>query len=202
MPGHKDIEGNKLADKQVREAVVEMLGVDPKDYPFTLDKREAMTEIKKNLKVKWKQKFDLSEKVNQIQEVFTEVGCRNCCGENDRQIFSAVNQLLTQYSSLNSQKAKIDPKVSNLCSACHVPEDRYHYIFTCDLFKNERDTLQSTVEDILNRDALNSVSDINMKTLNGIVDKIGKQAQNDILSALHQFVKSTNRKAFKCYACT
>ena len=73
-----------------------------------------------------------------------------------------------------------------------MPEDTYHYIFTCDLFKDERDILQSTVEDILNREALNSVSDINMKTLNGIVDNISKQAQNDILSALHQYVKSTN----------
>ena len=52
-----------------------------------MDKKEAVTEIKTNLKVKWKRKFDLSEKVDQIQKVFTEVGCRNCCCENDTYFF-------------------------------------------------------------------------------------------------------------------
>ena len=51
-----------------------------------------MTEIKKNVKVKCsRKKFDLSEKVDQILEIFTEVGCRNCCGETDRHSFSAMN---------------------------------------------------------------------------------------------------------------
>ena len=68
----------------------------------------------------------------------------------------------------------------------------YHNIFTCDLFKNERGILQSTVEDILKREDSNLFSDI-MKTLNGIVDNISKQAQNEILSAFHQYMKSTNR---------
>ena len=80
-----------------------------------MDKKESLTEIKKYLKVKWKRKFDLSEKVDQIQKVFTEVGCRNCCCENDTYFFfSAVNQLLTGHSFLNNHKAKIDPSVSNL----------------------------------------------------------------------------------------
>ena len=64
-----------------------------------------MKEIKNNLKIKWKRKYDLSEKVDQIQEVFTEMACRYLCGENDKQIFLAV-QLLTGYSLLNNHKAK------------------------------------------------------------------------------------------------
>ena len=53
-----------------------------KDFPVILDKKEAVSEIKKNLKVKWKRKYELSEKVDQV-DVFTEVGCRNCFGEKD-----------------------------------------------------------------------------------------------------------------------
>ena len=45
MPGHKDIQGNELADKQAREAAAEMSVVDPKEYPITIDKRKAVTEI-------------------------------------------------------------------------------------------------------------------------------------------------------------
>ena len=55
--------------------------------------------------------------------------------------------------------------VSNLCSKCQVPEDEYHFLFQCKSFKIQRDILQTTVEDILNREGLNSVSDINLKVL-------------------------------------
>ena len=64
------------------------------DDPIKLDKGKVVQKIKKNLKIKWQRKCDLSEKIEQIQEVFTEVGNRNCCGEKDRRIVSAVNQLL------------------------------------------------------------------------------------------------------------
>ena len=116
---------------------------DPKYYPITLDKREAVTEIKKNLKVEWKRKFDLSEKVDHIQEIFTGVGYRNCFGENDRQFLSTVNQLLTGHSSLNNHKAKTDPKVSNLCSVCHLPEETYHTTFSHVICSRMKDTFYS-----------------------------------------------------------
>ena len=94
------------------------------------------------------------------------------------------SQLLTGHSFLNSQKVKMDPYVSSLCSARHVTEGTFHFIFTCDLYKNDKDILQSTVERILNREGLNSIGDICLKTLNGVIENISKQAQNEILSAL------------------
>ena len=39
----------------------------------------------------------------------------------------------------------MDPNESSLCSACHMTEDTFYFIFTCDLFKSDRDILQSTV---------------------------------------------------------
>ena len=42
VPGHKDIEGNELADKQAKEAACEMSGVDSKDFPIAMDKRERL----------------------------------------------------------------------------------------------------------------------------------------------------------------
>ena len=79
VPGHRDIEGNELADQQATEAANEMVGADPEDFPITMDKKEAVAEIKKNVKEKWQRKFELSEKVDQVQEVFSEVGSRNFC---------------------------------------------------------------------------------------------------------------------------
>ena len=54
-----------------------MAAVDKKEFPITM---EAVSDIK-NMKAKWKRKYDLSEKAEQIQEIFTEVGCRNCFEE-------------------------------------------------------------------------------------------------------------------------
>ena len=56
-----------MADLQAKEAANEMVGADPKDFPITMDKKEAVAEIKKNVKENWRRKFELSEKVDQIQ---------------------------------------------------------------------------------------------------------------------------------------
>ena len=49
VPGHRDIEGNELADCQAKEAANEMVGADTEDFPVMMDKKEAMAEIKRNL---------------------------------------------------------------------------------------------------------------------------------------------------------
>ena len=90
-----------------------MIGDDIGDYPIKLYKGEVVQEIKKNLKIKWKI-CDLSEKVEQTQEVFTEVGNRNCSGEKDRRTFSAVHQLLTGHSFLNSHNTLVNVYVDLL----------------------------------------------------------------------------------------
>ena len=80
VPGHRDIEGNELADSQAKEAANQMVGADTEDFPIMMDKKEAVAEIKRNLKDKWKRKFDLSDKAGRVQEVFTDIGKRNCYG--------------------------------------------------------------------------------------------------------------------------
>ena len=36
-----------------------MVGADIEEFPIMMDKKEAVAEIKRNLKDKWKRKFDL-----------------------------------------------------------------------------------------------------------------------------------------------
>ena len=66
---------------QAKEAANEMVGADFEDFPITTDKKEPVAEIKKNVKEKWQRKFELSEKVDQVQEVFSEVGSRTVLGK-------------------------------------------------------------------------------------------------------------------------
>ena len=65
----------------------------------------------------------------------------------------------------------MDPSVSSWCSACHAMK-------TFGLYKNDRGILQSTMEIILNREGLNSMGNICLKTLNGVIDNINKTKQN------------------------
>ena len=65
---------------------------------------------------KWKLKFVLSEKMDKIQESFSDVGKRLCKGERDRISFSALNQLLCGHSILGAYMTKINPTVLNLNS--------------------------------------------------------------------------------------
>ena len=77
-----------------------------------------------------------TEKVEQIQEVYLEVGNRNC-GEEDCQ-FLHLNRLLLGHFSLNSHKARIDKKITKLCEKCQQPEATNHYLFQCESYKEER----------------------------------------------------------------
>ena len=97
VPGHKDIEGNELADRQAKAAAAEMSAPDIQVTPV-LDKTEAITEIKKQMTNKWKLKYACSEKTSYIQDIYSEVGKRNCHGEEDRGTFAIVNQLLSGQS--------------------------------------------------------------------------------------------------------
>ena len=76
--GHKNIKGNEIGDKQPKEGDNEVMGADIKYiyYQITLNKEEAVQELKKNLKIKWQRKYGLFEKVEQVQEVFKHVKCR------------------------------------------------------------------------------------------------------------------------------
>ena len=126
VPGHKEIEGNELADEQAKKAASEMSKPDVTVEPI-FDKKEAVTEIKTQMITKWNLKFPCSETASSIQDVFSEVGKRSCYGERDRPTFSAMNQLLSGLSILNSHRAKIDKNVSNLCETCQEVEDVEHF---------------------------------------------------------------------------
>ena len=73
---------------------------------MTMDKREAIAEIKRQIREKCKLKFENSQKVERLQETFDEVGKRVCHGEKHRASFLALNQILCGHSRLNSHQAK------------------------------------------------------------------------------------------------
>ena len=155
-----------------------------------LDKREAITEVKKNLGKKWKLKVMMSEKMDRIQEVFNEAGNRNCFGKKDRMTFAALNQLLNGHSFLNDHRAKMAKNVSNLCPVCKVPETVEHYLFDCDAYTADRQEMEKTVEEILFREEI-FCSVVNLRVLSGNIESVSKESQTELISALLKYIKCT-----------
>ena len=60
VPGHQDIRGNELADKHAKKAAAEVSRKE--DIPIEMDKKEADSELKRQVKDKWQSEFDLMEK--------------------------------------------------------------------------------------------------------------------------------------------
>ena len=81
---------------------------------MTMDKREAVAEIKRQIGEKWKLKLKNSQKVDRLQETFHAVGKRVCHGEKNRASFSALNQILCGHSRLYGHQAKLNP-ISQRC---------------------------------------------------------------------------------------
>ena len=79
------------------------------------DEPEAVSKIKKQMTSKWNLKCPCSENSSYIQDIFSEVGKRNCYGKWDRPLFSALNQLLSGHSILNGHWAKFDKNTSYVC---------------------------------------------------------------------------------------
>ena len=179
-----------MADEQAKEAASEMSKLDVTVEPI-FDKKEAVTEIKKQMITKWNLKFSCSETASNIQDVFSEVGKRSC--ERDRPTFSALNRLFRDHSILDSHRAKIDKNVSNLCETCQEVEDVEHFLFQCAKYSRERDTLERTVEDILFMEGCHDITCIDLRLLLAYNENISKDAQNELIAALMEFIRSSHR---------
>ena len=70
VPGHRDIEGNELAEQQAKEAANEMVGADPEDFPITMDKKEAVAEIKRMKKRNGKESLNYQRRWIKYRKCF------------------------------------------------------------------------------------------------------------------------------------
>ena len=95
-------------------------------------------------------------------------------------------------STLNSHRGRFDSSVSRLCSWRQETEDINHYILKCEAYENERDILESTGEEVLNREDLQYIpGDINMKVMVMATAGIRKGDRNELISAQMTYIRST-----------
>ena len=104
-----------------------------------------------------------------------------------------LNQLLSGHTLLNQHRARLDENVSEMCPVCLSREDTEHFLFYCKAYDEERRKMVEKVEEVLNREGLDSIGDINLRVLTGNIENLSIQGQTEMLSALMQFIKCTNR---------
>ena len=75
----------------------------------------------------------------------------------------------------------------------NIPEDVNHYLFVCQKFDGERIKLQEKVEEIMHREDVNHIGNIDMKVLTGMVEDISRETQHNLVGALMEFIRSSKR---------
>ena len=128
-------------------------------------------------------KFSYSKNSNNNQDIFSEVGKRNCYGEWETPTVSAFNQLFSGHSILNGHQAKFDKNSSYMCETCQVLEDVDHFLFHCEKFKTERDRMERTVENVLFRKICTDIICIDLRLLGGNDENLIRNAQNNLIVA-------------------
>lgn len=67
------------------------------------------------------------------------------------------------------------------------------YLYHCDKYQTERNKLETTIEDILHREDMKEIQVINLKVMIGAVDKFSREGQNELIEALMEFIRCTQR---------
>ena len=94
---------------------------------------------------------------------------------------------------MNQHRARLDDNVSEMCSVCLSREDPEHFLFYYKVYDEKQGKMGEKVEEVLNREGLDSIGDINLRVFTGNVENLSIQGQTEMLSALMQFIKCTNR---------
>ena len=94
-----------------------------------------------------------------------------------------------QHEILNAHKYKKYQEIQT----CQIKEDTEHYLYHCDKYQSERNKLETTIEDILHREDMKEIQVINLKVMIGAADKFSREGQNEIIEALMEFIRCTQR---------
>ncbi|XP_052783101.1 uncharacterized protein LOC128219333 [Mya arenaria] len=174
IPGHKNIEGNELADEHAKKGAKKAAEFDEAEFDDEKkDAGEVMQMMKrKAINEKWSAQYRNSERSSAIHDIFVTPGVRNCVGEKKRKCFSQINQLLSGHTRLKDHWAKQTPdQTDNCCSVCQVPETIDHFLFHCKKYDEARRGLEERTMQILYRYCIPKVA-ITLGLLAGEIEEI------------------------------
>ena len=127
IPGHADIRGNELADRNAKEAVCRPVV----DLPVCCEASEAHDSIDRYILQQWQQKWQSSSTGQFNKTVDPLVSCKIKYVDNCRARERLITRLRLGKCCLNHYLFKINCHPTGLCSTCMVPETIEHFLFYC-----------------------------------------------------------------------
>jgi len=189
IPGHMNITGNDLADRQAKEAAKEAVDVVSHDR---VDGRSANLMLHERAIEKWKVQYQVSETTEVVKEVIAKAGDRKCVGEKHRATYSKINQLISGHTKLKNHWAKVTNSHDRDCNHCSVPETINHFLFECRKFTDARKKLENKVEEILHRHNI-PCGDITVGVLTGEIENITTAAKEELIENIEEYIGATKR---------
>ncbi|XP_045208280.2 uncharacterized protein LOC123560084 [Mercenaria mercenaria] len=120
-PGHKNIEGNEIADNLAKEAASEMIGKQVDENSRKVNKKELTKDLRLNAIQKWQRRYENTEGNGRFMEIFPTVQSRKPY-QSERRMECTLNQIITGHSHLNSHMSKTLHDVQEICPNCDKVE--------------------------------------------------------------------------------
>ena len=176
-PGHKDIQGNEVADKLAN------LDVGTRVITHQDIKKAASLSILE----KWQNKWEISSIGRELFQNKPQIDLKPKHDFPNHKIYSVLLQLRTGCSQLNDYRSKFGIISSNLC-LCSQVETAEHYLLECELYEEER------LEPIHSLHTQLGETRLDMNVLLGYGQKENlPEWRETFISNVCQYIEKTNR---------
>jgi hypothetical protein len=154
VPGHMGVDGNKVADREAKEAAkgpLSALQRPRKALSQLLPKSVAAIKaaVKKDSTRRWIKRWKASQRAKLASKYDNrppDTHVLRIYKDLSRQEASILTQLRTGHIGLNAFRYRIGQVDSPNCTHCNVPETVTHYLLTCRRFIDQRHTLKNTLK--------------------------------------------------------
>ena len=182
IPGHKDIQGNELADKLAKEAhnndTIDNTMISQLDC-----KRELKSLLISEWQYRWQQQMITTNKGKFLSKIRSTLGYWEWSNHPIRRIETALCRLRLGHAGLNDHLFRFNLAETNLCN-CGVVETIEHFLLNCTLFDQERKILKDSLDRI--KVPVNLIN-----ILGG--GKSRPEMQTQIINAVAIFLSQTNK---------
>ena len=102
-----------------------------------------------------------------------------------------MNHVLCGHSLLHDHREKINSSLSNLCDECQVPETIEHFLFDCEKYSGQRESLKGVLRVVASGNL--QCGDIDIKVITGNVESISKSGEAEMVDAVLNYIQETQR---------
>ena len=152
IPAHCGIEGNEIADKQAKRAILK----DKIEIAIKPNIEEKLRDLAITFRSEWGNKLKNSHKTTHICSIVSYTNSMQTLNLNNRREETIIHRIRTGVIRLAKFLFDIGKHPNGLCETCKVIEDLNHYIFHCSKYTQQRANLLLQISPLTLQNILNS----------------------------------------------